>query len=372
MLKSLKLVLSLSVMMLGFAFSASAQDAAAGAKVFKKCAACHTVGDSAKHKIGPQLNDLFERTAGSSEGYNFSKAMRAAGEGGLVWNDDTIAEFLTKPKALVKGTKMSFAGLKKDADKANILAYLKTFSGEAEAPQAPVEKKAETAPATKVATAPAMMAPAMMAKDAIVPEHGVFHLGREALSAEIAAWDIDIRPDGLGLPAGRGTVAQGEPIYTENCAGCHGDFGEGKDRWPVLAGGRGSLREERPEKTIGSYWPYLSTVYDYVRRAMPFGNARSLSDDDVYALTAYLLFLNDVVTDENFELSKDNFSEISLPNEVNFIADNRTEEPQYATKSEPCMSNCKTGVAKVTMRARVLDVTPQGDGDENQGTGAIE
>lgn len=367
MLKSLKFVLTLSMMMLGVTLSASAQDVNAGAKVFKKCAACHTVGDGAKHKIGPQLNDVFGRIAGSFKDYKYSKAMRTAGENGLVWDEATIAELLTKPKALVKGTKMSFAGLKKEVDRANIIAFLKTFSGEAESQQAPVEEKAKADAADTVKMA---AAPAMLAKDAMVPEHGVFHLGREALSEEIAAWDIDIRPDGLGLPAGRGTVAQGEPIYIENCAVCHGDFGEGKDRWPVLAGGHDSLREERPEKTIGSYWPYLSTVFDYVRRAMPFGNARSLTDDDVYALTAYLLFLNDVVTDEGFELSKDNFSEIRLPNEANFIPDNRVEEPQYATKSEPCMSNCKSGTAQVTMRARVLDVTPKGD--DSKGAGAVE
>ncbi|MFV2092585.1 MAG: c-type cytochrome, partial [Hyphomicrobiales bacterium] len=118
----------------------------------------------------------------------------------------------------------------------------------------------------------------------------VLHLGRPATNEEIAAWDIDIRHDGTGLPPRRGTVTGGGEIFSETCAACHGDFGEGVDRWPVLAGGEGTLADARPEKTIGSYWPYLSTVYDYIRRAMPFGDARSLSDDDVYALTAYLLF----------------------------------------------------------------------------------
>ena len=150
-----------------------------------------------------------------------------------------------------------------------------------------------------------------------------------------------------------------------DCAVCHGDFGEGIDRWPVLAGGFDTLGEERPEKTVGSYWPYLSTVYDYIRRAMPFGDARSLSNDDVYALTAYVLFLNDIVDDEEFELSNENFSEIKLPNEENFFADDRLKEPHYANTSEPCMSDCLAGEAKVTMRARVLDVTPDAEGESN-------
>ncbi|SON57428.1 Cytochrome c, mono-and diheme variants [Hartmannibacter diazotrophicus] len=191
-----------------------------------------------------------------------------------------------------------------------------------------------------------------------------FHLGRVATPDEVAAWDIDVRPDGLGLPEGSGTVAQGEAIFDENCASCHGDFGEAVGRWPVLAGGQGTLKDDRPVKTIGSYWPYLSTVYDYIHRAMPFGNARSLSNDDVYALTAYVLYLNDVVTDEDFELSKSNFASIHMPNEKNFIPDDRDSEPQYANESEPCMTDCIPGKAKITMHAAVLDVTPEANADK--------
>ncbi|HDZ73200.1 MAG TPA: cytochrome c, partial [Aurantimonas coralicida] len=178
--------------------------------------------------------------------------------------------------------------------------------------------------------------------------------------------DIDVRPDGKGLPVGRGTVAEGEPIFTENCASCHGDFGEGRGRWPVLAGGFDTLTRQRPEKTVGSYWPYLSTVYDYVYRAMPFGNARSLSDDDVYALTAYILYLNDIVTDEEFELSNENFTTIEMPNVDGFIPDTREAEAHYQT-SDPCITDCKPEPAKVTMRAQVLDVTP--DTAEGEGEG---
>ncbi|WP_097174550.1 c-type cytochrome [Stappia indica] len=186
---------------------------------------------------------------------------------------------------------------------------------------------------------------------------GKLGLGTPATSEEVAGWDIDVRPDGQGLPEGRGTVAEGEAIFSEQCAACHGDFGEGAGRWPVLAGGAGSLSSHDPVKTIGSYWPYLSTVYDYVYRAMPFGNAQSLSPDETYAIVAYLLYLNDVVTDEEFELSKENFSSIKMPNEDGFIDDTRSEEPMKAT-AELCMTDCKTDV-KITKRARIIDVTPE-------------
>ena len=180
-------------------------------------------------------------------------------------------------------------------------------------------------------------------------------LGRVATENELKAWDIDIRPDGAGLPAGSGSVLSGEETYTENCASCHGDFGEGIDRWPELAGGFDTLDSEDPVKTIGSYWPYLSTVWDYVHRAMPFGNAQSLTDNDVYSITAYILYLNDLV-EEDFELSNKNFSSISLPNENNFFHDNRNtlENKQFVKR---CMQNCKPDV-KITKRAVVLNVTP--------------
>ena len=197
---------------------------------------------------------------------------------------------------------------------------------------------------------------------------GKFDLGREATEAEVSAWDIDVRPDGKGLPEGKGTVAQGEEIYAEKCASCHGDFGEGIDRWPVLAGGQDSLKSERPVKTIGSYWPYLSTVFDYVNRAMPFGEAQSLQPDEVYAITAYLLNLNDVV-DDDFELSDKNFVETRLPNEANFIADQRPDTPLVAKGAEPCMKDCKPGPVEITGRARVLDVTPD---EDNKQTGTLD
>ena len=117
-----------------------------------------------------------------------------------------------------------------------------------------------------------------------------FNLGQIASKEEVAGWDIDVRPDGLGAPIGSGTALFGEEIYTEQCAVCHGDFGEGADRWPPLVGGEGSLASHDPEKTTGSYWPYASTMYDYIYRAMPYGNSQSLSHDDTYGITlAYVL-----------------------------------------------------------------------------------
>ena len=105
-------------------------------------------------------------------------------------------------------------------------------------------------------------------------------------------------------------MKQGDEIFQAQCAACHGEFGQGVGRWPVLAGGAGTLKADRPDKTIGSFWPDLSTVFDYIKRAMPYGNAQSLSNDEVYALTAYLLSMNDVGKDENFELNEKNFTSI--------------------------------------------------------------
>jgi mono/diheme cytochrome c family protein len=182
-------------------------------------------------------------------------------------------------------------------------------------------------------------------------------LGRPALPEEIAAWDTDVRADGKGLPPGKGTVKQGDEIFQAQCAACHGEFGEGVGRWPPLAGGFGTLKADRPDKTVGSFWPDLSTVFDYIKRAMPYGNARALSDDEVYALTAYLLSMNDVIKDLNFELSDKNFTSIKMPNAAGFRDDDReTTEKQFWSK-DPCMKNCRAA-PKVTGRAISLDVTP--------------
>ena len=135
--------------------------------------------------------------------------------------------------------------------------------------------------------------------------YGIGHL---ATPAEIAGWDIDVRPDGDGAPPGHGSVKEGEKVYMDKCAACHGEFGESAGRWPALAQGKGTLASNDPVKTVGSYFPYLSTVFDYIRRAMPFGDAESLSNDELYAVTAYVLNLNDIV-DDKFVLSKETWAQ---------------------------------------------------------------
>ena len=184
-----------------------------------------------------------------------------------------------------------------------------------------------------------------------------YGLGRPALPEEVAAWDVDVQPDGTGLPVGSGSVADGEMLFSENCAVCHGEFAEGVGNWPELAGGEGTLADDDPVKTVGSYWPYLSTTWDYVHRSMPFGNAQSLSPDDVYAIVAYILYSNFIVEDD-FVLSNENFLDVEMPNAEGFIVDDR-EATEYAIwRAEPCMENCKDSV-EITMRATVLDVTPE-------------
>ncbi len=225
---------------------------------------------------------------------------------------------------------------------------------QATAEAAPAETTAETAPAEQAAeVAPAEGAPVTMAR---------LGLGRPATEDEIAAWDVNVMPDGTGLPVGSGSVEDGEMLFSENCAVCHGEFAEGSGNWPKLAGGDGSLADQDPLKTVGSYWPYLSTAFDYVHRSMPFGAAQTLSADDTYAITAYILYSNFLV-DEDFVLSNENFLEVEMPNAEGFIVDDRaeTEYPQWRT--EPCMENCKETV-EITMRATVLDVTPDDPTDD--------
>lgn len=186
---------------------------------------------------------------------------------------------------------------------------------------------------------------------------GKFDLGRPALPEEIAAWDIDVLPDGRGLPKGRGNAIDGEEVFVARCASCHGDFAEGVDNWPVLAGGFDTLADKDPVKTVGSYWPHLSTVWDYVNRSMPFGAAQTLTTNEVYAITAYLLYSNDMV-DEDFELNHENFNDLKMHNKDGFIVDDRAQTEYKLWRKKPCMKNCKKNV-QVTMRASVIDVTPE-------------
>jgi S-disulfanyl-L-cysteine oxidoreductase SoxD len=146
-----------------------------------------------------------------------------------------------------------------------------------------------------------------------------YDFGRHATPDEIALWDIDVRPDGKGLPPGGGTVAHGKEVFADNCAVCHGDNGVGgiKDR---LAGGQGTLTSNAPVKTVGSYWPYATTLFDYIHRAMPYQAPGSLSDDDTYAVAAYILSLNGILPADG-KLDRDSLPKIKMLNRDGFVPD---------------------------------------------------
>jgi len=141
-------------------------------------------------------------------------------------------------------------------------------------------------------------------------------LGQTPSADQIRGWDIDVRADGAGLPAGRGSVAQGQAIYQTRCLACHGANGE-QGPAPRLAGGRGSLATKTPVLTVGSYWPYATTLYDYIRRAMPLDSPQSLTPDEVYAVTAYTLHLNGIVKADAV-LDAASLAAIRMPNRDGF------------------------------------------------------
>lgn len=150
-----------------------------------------------------------------------------------------------------------------------------------------------------------------------------YGLGKKISERDLAAWDIDVRPDGAGLPPGTGSAAQGREIFLAKCSACHGENGEGTpmDR---LVGGQGTLATDKPVKTVGSYWPYATTLFDYVRRTMPFTNPQSLDNDEVYALTAYLLSLNGIVPGDAVMDAKA-LPKVEMPNRKNFVPDPRPD-----------------------------------------------
>ena len=190
-----------------------------------------------------------------------------------------------------------------------------------------------------------------------------YGLGRVAHKAEIAAWDVDVLPDGRGLPQGSGNAYDGEEIFAEKCASCHGDFAEGVDNWPVLAGGFDTLADEDPVKTVGSYWPHLSTAWDYIYRSMPFGAAGTLSVDETYAIVAYILYSNDLIADD-FELTHENLGQFEMYNKDGFIIDDRPALEYGQWRAAPCMANCKER-AEVTMRSVFLLETPPEGGSNS-------
>ena len=165
-----------------------------------------------------------------------------------------------------------------------------------------------------------LLAFAAAALFAQAPKYGV---GRAPTPDEVKAWDISVAPDGTGLPEGSGTAAQGKDVYASKCAKCHGGQGQGGDEGP-LAGGQGSLRGPKPLKTVGSYWPYATTLFDYVNRAMPFKQPGTLTHNQVYAVVAFVLQLNGIIG-ENVVMDARSLPQVKMPNRGGFVADPRPD-----------------------------------------------
>ena len=185
---------------------------------------------------------------------------------------------------------------------------------------------------------------------------GYYGYGRAPSEAEISGWAISVRPDGQGLPAGKGTVSDGAEVYVQQCAACHGTFGEGADRYPKLVGG--SLKGERPEPTVGSYWPFATTLFDYINRAMPFPSPHALNADQVYAMTAYILNLNDIVGND-FVADPDSLPKVKMPHRDFFI----WQDPRPDTSAKECMRNCvDPRTIKIESTAEGKNLTPRTTG----------
>jgi mono/diheme cytochrome c family protein len=188
-------------------------------------------------------------------------------------------------------------------------------------------------PMSRLETLAALLLAAVIAVAAHA-ESGKFGFGRAPTEQEIAGWNIDIGRDGQGLPPGTGSVQEGRKIFEEKCAACHGEKAEGGvgDR---LVGGQGTLTSAKPVKTVGSFWPYAPTLFDYIRRAMPMNAPQSLGNPEVYALSAYILNLNGLVAD-NATLDAKSLASVKMPNRDGFVGD-----PRPDVKNEACTNNCK-------------------------------
>src|SRR6201986_1029694 len=162
---------------------------------------------------------------------------------------------------------------------------------------------------------------------------GHYGIGRTATDAEIAGWNIDIGRNGENLPPGSGTVSQGREVFAQQCAACHGDKGGG-GVGERLAGGQGTTATPKPIKTVGSFWPYAPTLFDYIRRAMPQNAPQSLGNDDVYAVSAYILNMNGLLP-ADATLDAKTLSAIKMPNRNMFVGD-----PRPDVKNPACMSGC--------------------------------
>ena len=152
------------------------------------------------------------------------------------------------------------------------------------------------------------------------PKYGV---GRAPTPDEVKAWDISIPPDGTGLPEGSGTPAQGKEVYASKCAKCHGGQAQGGDEG-ALVGGKGTLASAKPLKTVGSYWPYATTLFDYVRRAMPFKQPGTLTSNQLYAVSAFILNLNGIIG-ENAVMDAKTLPQVKMPNRNGFVSDPRPD-----------------------------------------------
>ena len=148
-------------------------------------------------------------------------------------------------------------------------------------------------------------------------------LGHEVTAEELSAAGYTVFPDGKGLPGGRGTAGEGRAVYQQFCAACHGRNAQGEDD-AALVGGRDSLTSERPRKTVESYWPYATTLWDYVRRSMPYEAPGSLTNDEIYAVVAHLLNLMGLVT-EDAVLDRESLPKVEMPNRGGFVPDDRPD-----------------------------------------------
>jgi cytochrome c len=209
---------------------------------------------------------------------------------------------------------------------------------------------------------------------------------RAATPNEIKAWDIDVMPDGTGLPEGKGTVEEGEELYEAKCASCHADFGAGGDGYPALAAGNAyeghaSLTHQRttpdkdgPIRVFGTYWPYASTLWWYIKTGMPHNAPMSLTDDEVYALSAYILALNEIKIDgeeldDEYELDREKFMKIVMPNKDGFVpkidgpdgVENVRKflnDPNNLGVGKRCMKGCEPGKKLVRIQTEINDFIP--------------
>ncbi len=165
------------------------------------------------------------------------------------------------------------------------------------------------------------------------PTSQLFNIGRTPTAEEIAAWDISVTPDGEGLPSGSGTAAEGRNIYSVRCTECHGASGR-EGPHDILVGGQGTLASDTPLKTVGSFWPYAPTLWDYINRAMPFETPGTMSPDDVYSTVAYVLFLNELVAEDQL-LDATTLPLIKMPNRDGFIPDNRPDVGHPVISPDP-------------------------------------